>query len=130
MKISPADLLDTFREMTLLELAAFVKDFEDEFGVTAAAPQQVTAPPADVAVVAEEITEFDVTLQAIGEHKVQVIKAVREITKMGLSDAKTFTESAPVKVLERVPRDVADAAAERLTAAGATVVTDAAADAS
>jgi large subunit ribosomal protein L7/L12 len=130
MKITPADLLDTFREMTLLELAAFVKDFEREFDVTAAVPQQVTAPPADVPAVAEEITEFDVTLQAIGEHKVQVIKAVREITKLGLAEAKSFAESAPVKVLERVPRDVADAAAERLTAAGATVVTGAAADAS
>jgi large subunit ribosomal protein L7/L12 len=124
-KISTVDLLDAFKEMTLLELSEFVKQFEDTFGVTAAAPVAVAAAaPAggtgDTAV-AEEQDEFDVVLEAAGDKKIQVIKEVRTLTSLGLKEAKDLVEAAPKPILEKVAKDAADKAREALEAAGATV---------
>ena len=126
-KISSDDLLDAFKEMTLLELSEFVKQFEETFGVSAAAPVALAAgPPAAGAGAAaveeeEEKTEFDVVLNAAGDKKIQVIKEVRALTSLGLKEAKDLVDSAPKPVLERVPRDQADKAKEQLEAAGASV---------
>jgi large subunit ribosomal protein L7/L12 len=126
-KISNDDLLDAFKEMTLLELSEFVKQFEETFGVSAAAPVAVAAGPAAAGAGAaaveeeEEKTEFDVVLIAAGDKKIQVIKEVRALTSLGLKEAKDLVDSAPKPVLERVPRDQADKAKEQLEAAGATV---------
>ena len=123
-KIDTADLLDAFKEMTLLELSEFVKEFEETFGVTAAAP--VAAAPAAGAgggaapEAAEEQDEFDVVLEAAGDKKIQVIKEVRGLTSLGLKEAKELVEAAPKPVLEKVARDVADKAKEALEGAGAT----------
>jgi len=125
-KLSTDELLDAFKEMTLIELSEFVKQFEDTFGVTAAAPVAVAAPGAaaggggDAAAV-EEQDEFDVVLEAAGDKKIQVIKEVRALTSLGLKEAKDLVDSAPKPVLERVPKEQADAAKEQLEAAGATV---------
>jgi large subunit ribosomal protein L7/L12 len=125
-KLSTDDLLDAFKEMTLLELSEFVKQFEDAFGVTASAPvMQVPAgtPPGggDAAAVEEEKDEFDVVLDSIGDKKIQVIKEVRTLTSLGLKEAKDLVEAAPKPVLERVNKEAADKAKETLEAAGASV---------
>ena len=124
-KIETADLLDAFKEMTLLELSEFVKQFEETFGVTAAAPVAVAAPGAaggGAPVEAEEEKdEFDVVLDAIGEKKIQVIKEVRGLTSLGLKEAKELVEAAPKAILEAVNKEAADKAKESLEGAGATV---------
>jgi large subunit ribosomal protein L7/L12 len=124
-KMSTDDLLETFKEMTLLELSEFVKQFEDTFGVTAAAPVAVAAPggggAAAEAPAAEEQDEFDVILEAAGEKKIQVIKEVRTLTSLGLKEAKDLVDGAPKAVLERVPKEAADKAKAALEGAGATV---------
>ena len=124
-KLSTDELLDAFKEMTLLELSEFVKQFEDTFGVTAAAPAALapTAPSGgggDTAD-AEEQDEFDVVLGAVGDKKIQVIKEVRTLTSLGLKEAKDLVEAAPKPILEKVAKDAADKARESLEAAGATV---------
>ena len=126
-KLSNDDLLDAFKEMTLLELSEFVKQFEETFNVSAAAPVAVAAGPAGAGAgaateeAAEEQTEFDVVLTGAGEKKIQVIKEVRSLTSLGLKEAKDLVDSAPKPVLERVPRDQAEKAKEALEAAGASV---------
>jgi large subunit ribosomal protein L7/L12 len=125
-KMSTDDLLETFKEMTLLELSEFVKQFEDTFGVTAAAPVAVAAAPgagggAAEAAVAEEQDEFDVILEAAGEKKIQVIKEVRTLTSLGLKEAKDLVDGAPKPVLERVNKEAAEKAKAALEGAGATV---------
>ena len=125
-KISTEDLLDTFKEMTLLELSEFVKQFEDTFGVTAAAPVAVAAAPAaggagGEAAAAEEKDEFDVVLESVGDKKIQVIKEVRSLTSQGLKEAKELVESAPKPVIEGANKEAADKAKEALESAGATV---------
>jgi large subunit ribosomal protein L7/L12 len=125
-KLSTQELLDQFKELTLIELSEFVKAFEDEFNVTAAAPVAVAAAPAagggaDAAAEVEEQDEFDVVLESVGEKKIQVIKAVRELTSLGLKEAKDLVESAPKPVVEKVNKEGADKAKETLEAAGATV---------
>jgi large subunit ribosomal protein L7/L12 len=126
-KISSEDLLDAFKEMTLLELSDFVKQFEETFGVSAAAPVAVAAGPAAAGTGAaqaaeeEEQTEFDVVLEAAGDKKIQVIKEVRALTSLGLKEAKDLVDAAPRPVLEKVTREVADRAKEQLEAAGASV---------
>jgi large subunit ribosomal protein L7/L12 len=122
-KLSTDDLLDAFKEMTLLELSEFVKQFEEVFEVTAAAPVAVAAAPgAAAAEVAEEQSEFDVVLEAAGDKKIQVIKVVREVvTGLGLKEAKELVEAAPKAVLEKVNKDQAAAAKEKLEGAGAVV---------
>ena len=124
-KISTGELLDAFKEMTLLELSEFVKQFEDTFGVTAAAPVAVAAAApaagAGESAEAEEQDEFDVVLEAAGDKKIQVIKEVRSLTSLGLKEAKDLVEAAPKPILEKVAKDAADKAREALEAAGATV---------
>ncbi len=125
-KLSSEELLDAFKEMTLIELSEFVKQFEDAFGVTAAAPVAVAAgaPAAGGAAeesAEEEQTEFDVVLDAAGDKKIQVIKEVRALTSLGLKEAKDLVEAAPKVVLERVTKDAANKAKEQLEGAGATV---------
>src|SRR6187399_1362659 len=123
-KISTDDLLDAFKEMTLLELSEFVKEFEDTFGVTAAAPVAAAAAAAPGGGSAEpefEQDEFDVVLESAGEKKIQVIKEVRSLTSLGLKEAKDLVEAAPKAVLEKVNKETADKAREALEAAGASV---------
>ncbi|MDX8144732.1 MULTISPECIES: 50S ribosomal protein L7/L12 [Lentzea] len=122
-KLSTEELLDAFKEMTLLELSEFVKQFETTFEVTAAAPVAVAAAgPAAAAEEAEEQTDFNVVLESAGEKKIQVIKVVREVVSgLGLKEAKELVESAPKAILEGVAKDVADAAKEKLEAAGAKI---------
>jgi large subunit ribosomal protein L7/L12 len=124
-KISTGDLLDAFKEMTLLELSEFVKEFEETFGVSAAAPVAVAAGPAAGAAAPaeeeEEKTEFDVVLTAAGEKKIQVIKEVRALTSLGLKEAKDLVDSAPKPVLENVPREQAEKAKAQIEAAGGSV---------
>jgi len=124
-KMSTSDLLDAFKEMTLLELSDFVKQFEEEFDVTAAAPVAVAAPGAAAGggeeAAAEEQTSFDVVLTAAGDKKIQVIKEVRSLTSLGLKEAKELVDSAPKPVLEGVEREQADSAKEALEGVGASV---------
>jgi large subunit ribosomal protein L7/L12 len=123
-KLSTEELLDAFKEMTLLELSEFVKQFETTFEVTAAAPVAVAAVagPGAAAEEAEEQTDFNVVLESAGEKKIQVIKVVREVVSgLGLKEAKELVESAPKAILEGVAKDVADAAKEKLEAAGAKI---------
>ena len=125
-KLSTDELLDAFKEMTLLELSEFVKQFEDTFGVTAAAPVAVAAAPAagGGAAAAEEAgeqDEFDVILEAAGDKKINVIKEVRALTSLGLKEAKELVEAAPKPILEKVNKEAADKAKEALEGAGATV---------
>jgi large subunit ribosomal protein L7/L12 len=123
-KLSSDELLDAFKEMTLLELSEFVKQFEEVFEVTAAAPVAVAAAagPGAAAEVAEEQSEFDVVLEAAGDKKIQVIKVVREVVSgLGLKEAKELVEAAPKSVLEKVNKDQAAAAKEKLEGAGAVV---------
>ena len=123
-KISTDDLLDAFKELTLLELSEFVKKFEETFEVTAAAPVAVAAaaPAAPAAEAAEEQSEFDVILEAAGDKKIGVIKVVREIVSgLGLKEAKDLVDGAPKAVLEKAPKEAAQEAKTKLEAAGATV---------
>jgi large subunit ribosomal protein L7/L12 len=126
-KLSTDDLLDAFKEMTLLELSEFVKQFEETFNVSAAAPVAVAAGPAvagdgaGTVEAAEEKDEFDVVLESAGDKKIQVIKEVRALTSLGLKEAKDLVDSAPKPVLEKVARDQADKAKAQLEGAGATV---------
>jgi len=122
-KMSTDELLDAFKEMTLLELSDFVKQFEDTFGVTAAAPVAVAAagPVAAAPEAVEEQDEFDVVLESAGDKKINVIKEVRALTSLGLKEAKDLVEAAPKPVLERVAKDAAEKAKEALEGAGATV---------
>ncbi|MBV9207553.1 MAG: 50S ribosomal protein L7/L12 [Actinobacteria bacterium] len=126
-KISSADLLEAFKEMTLLELSEFVKQFEETFDVKAAAPVAVAAGPATAgagggeAEQAEEQDEFDVILEAAGDKKIQVIKEVRSLTSLGLKEAKDLVDGAPKTVLEKVNKESADKARAALEGAGATV---------
>ena len=124
-KLSTAELLDAFKEMTLIELSEFVKEFEDTFGVTAAAPVAVAAAPAAGGAAggeaAAEQDEFDVILEAAGDKKINVIKEVRALTSLGLKEAKDLVEGAPKPILEKVNKETADKAKESLEGAGATV---------
>jgi large subunit ribosomal protein L7/L12 len=123
-KLSTEDLLDAFKELTLLELSEFVKAFEETFDVTAAAPVAVAAAPgaAAPAEAAEEQSEFDVILEGAGEKKIGVIKVVREIVSgLGLKEAKDLVDSAPKPLLEKVNKDAAEEAKAKLEAAGASV---------
>jgi len=124
-KLSTDELLDAFKEMTLIELSEFVKQFEDTFDVTAAAPVAVAAAaPAGAGggeAAAEEKSEFDVVLEAAGDKKIQVIKEVRALTSLGLKEAKDLVDGAPKPVLEKVDKDAADKAKAALEGAGATV---------
>ena len=125
-KIATEDLLEQFKEMTLLELSEFIKAFEETFDVTAAAaaPVMMAAPGGGAGGEGggeEEQSEFDVVLTATGDKKIQVIKEVRALTTLGLKEAKDLVDSAPKPVLERVNKDAAEKAKEQLEAAGATV---------
>ncbi|BAR06312.1 50S ribosomal protein L7/L12 [Scardovia inopinata] len=121
-KLSTDELLDAFKEMTLVELSDFVKKFEEEFDVEAAAPvAAVAAAPAAAGAAEEEQTEFTVVLSAIGDKKIQVIKAVRALTSLGLAEAKALVDGAPANVLENVSKEDADKAKASLEEAGATV---------
>ena len=125
-KLSTDELLDQFKEMTLIELSEFVKQFEETFGVTAAAPVAAAAAPAAgggaaEADVAEEQDEFDVVLEAAGDKKIQVIKEVRTLTSLGLKEAKDLVDGTPKAVLEKVTKEAADKAKAALEGAGATV---------
>ena len=124
-KLSTEDLLDQFKEMTLIELSEFVKQFEETFGVTAAAPVAVAAAPAAGGAGAAEETveqdEFDVILESAGDKKIQVIKEVRTITSLGLKEAKDLVDAAPKPVLEKATKEAAEAARAKLADAGASV---------
>jgi large subunit ribosomal protein L7/L12 len=126
-KLNTDELLDAFKEMTLIELSEFVKQFEETFGVTAAAPVAVAAAPAAGGAAggageeAAEQEEFDVVLESAGDKKINVIKEVRALTSLGLKEAKDLVEAAPKPVLERVAKDAAEKAKEALEGAGATV---------
>ena len=124
-KIGTEDLLDQFKEMTLLELSEFIKAFEEAFDVkaAAAAPVMMAAPGGGggEAGAEEEQSEFDVILTAAGDKKIQVIKEVRALTSLGLKEAKDLVDGAPKPVLERVPKEAADKAKEQLEAAGGSV---------
>ena len=123
-KLNTDELLDAFKEMTLLELSEFVKKFEDTFEVTAAAPVAVAAagPAAAAAEAPEEKDEFNVVLEAAGDKKIQVIKVVREVVSgLGLKEAKDLVDSAPKPVLEKVNKEAAEKAKTALETAGATV---------
>ncbi|GAA1781975.1 MAG: 50S ribosomal protein L7/L12 [Actinobacteria bacterium] len=125
-KLSTDELLEAFKEMTLIELSEFVKQFEDTFGVTAAAPVAVGVAPAAAggagdAAEAEEQDEFDVILTGAGDKKIQVIKEVRALTSLGLKEAKDLVDGAPKPVLEKVDKATAEKAKEQLEGAGATV---------
>jgi large subunit ribosomal protein L7/L12 len=121
-KLSTDDLLDAFKELTLLELSEFVKKFEETFEVTAAAPVAVAAAPGAAAEAAEEQSEFDVILEGAGDKKIGVIKVVREIVSgLGLKEAKDLVDSAPKPLLEKVTKEAAEEAKGKLEAAGASV---------
>ena len=123
--MNTADLLDVFKNMTVLELNDFLKAFEEEFDVTAAAPVAVAGPAAaggdGGAPAAEEQTEFDVILNGAGDKKIQVIKEVRALTSLGLKEAKDLVEAAPKTVLENATKEAAEKARDALEGAGATV---------
>jgi large subunit ribosomal protein L7/L12 len=126
MAMSTAELLDVFKNMTVLELNEFLKAFEEEFGVTAAAPVAVAAVGAAPAgggggEQAEEKDEFDVVLTAAGDKKIQVIKVVRELTSLGLKEAKDLVDSAPKPVLEKASKEDAEKAKAKLEESGAQV---------
>ncbi|MDH3299579.1 MAG: 50S ribosomal protein L7/L12 [Acidimicrobiia bacterium] len=120
--MSKEEILDAIAQMSVLELSELLKDFEEKFGVTAAAPVAMAAAgPAAAAEEAEEKTDFDVVLTGAGEKKIQVIKAVREITGLGLKEAKDLVESAPSNVLEGANKDDAEAAKGKIEDAGGSV---------
>ena len=125
-KLTTDELLSAFKEMTLIELSEFVSQFEETFGVTAAAPVAAAAPAAAGGAAggddaAAEQDEFDVVLEAAGEMKINVIKEVRALTSLGLKEAKELVESAPKAILEKAPKDAAEKAKEALEGAGASV---------
>ena len=120
-KLTTDEIIDALKEMTLLEASELVKAIEDTFGVSAAAPAAVVAAPAAGAAEAEEKADFDVVLEGFGDNKIQVIKAVRELTNLGLKEAKEVVEGAPKAVLEGAKKEDAEAAKEKLEAAGAAV---------
>ncbi|WP_142141284.1 50S ribosomal protein L7/L12 [Acidovorax sp. SLBN-42] len=122
-KLSTEELLEQFKGLTLIELSEFVKAFEETFEVTAAAPVAVAAAagPAAAAEEVEEKTSFDVVLEAAGDKKIQVIKVVRELTSLGLGEAKAVVDGAPKAVLEGATKEAADKAKAALEEAGATV---------
>ncbi|MFB9312882.1 50S ribosomal protein L7/L12 [Nocardioides plantarum] len=123
-KLNTTELLEAFKEMTLIELSEFVKQFEETFGVTAAAPVAVAAAGGGAAAPAEEEAaqdEFDVILEAAGDKKINVIKEVRALTSLGLKEAKELVEAAPKAVLEKADKATAEKAKETLEGAGATV---------
>jgi large subunit ribosomal protein L7/L12 len=124
-KLSNTELLDAFKEMTLIELSDFLKQFEETFDVTAAAPVAVAAAApgggAAAAPVEEEKDEFDVILEAAGDKKIQVIKEVRSLTSLGLKEAKDLVDGAPKPLLEKVTKEAAEKAKASLEGAGATV---------
>jgi large subunit ribosomal protein L7/L12 len=125
-KLSTDELIEAFKELTLIELSEFVKQFEETFEVTAAAPVAVAAAPAAGGAAggeeaAEEKSEFDVVLESVGDKKIQVIKEVRALTSLGLKEAKDLVDGAPKPVLEGVAKEAADKAKEQLEGAGATV---------
>ena len=125
-KLSTDELLDAFKEMTLIELSEFVKQFEDTFGVTAAAPAAVAAAPAaggaaGGADAAEEKTDFEVVLEAAGDKKINVIKEVRALTSLGLKEAKDLVEGAPKAIKEGATKDEAAAIKKKFEEAGAKV---------
>ena len=122
-KLTKDELIEAFKEMTLIELSEFVKEFEEVFDVTAAAPVAVAAAaaPGAAAAAEEEKDEFDVILEAAGDKKIQVIKAVRAITSLGLAEAKALVDGAPKAVLEKAKKEDAEKAKSQLEEAGATV---------
>lgn len=123
-KLTIDELIDAFKELTLIELSDFVKKFEEVFEVTAAAPVAAVAAAAGPAAAAEEVeekSEFDVILEAAGDKKIQVIKEVRALTSLGLKEAKDLVDGAPKPVLEGVNKETADKAKAQLEGAGATV---------
>lgn len=122
-KLTTDELIEAFKELTLIELSEFVKAFEETFDVTAAAPAAVAvaAAPAEAAEAAEEKDEFDVILESIGDKKIQVIKEVRALTSLGLREAKELVDSAPKAVLEGANKETAEKAKAQLEGAGATV---------
>lgn len=118
--LTPGQLVDAFKHLTLQDLTVFVKQFEETFDVSAQAPAAVVAPPTAVEEV-EEQTQFDVILMSAGENKIHAIKAVREITKLGLKEAKDLVDTTPKQVLGMVSKDAAEDAKAKLEAVGATV---------
>ena len=120
-KLSTEELLEQFKELTLIELSEFVKAFEETFDVSAAAPVAVAAAPAAAAEAVEEKDEFDVVLESAGDKKIQVIKVVRELTGLGLGEAKALVEEAPKNVLEGAKKEAAEEAKAKLEEAGAGV---------
>ncbi|MFD5601109.1 50S ribosomal protein L7/L12 [Leucobacter sp. NPDC058333] len=120
-KLSTEELLEQFKGLTLIELSEFVKAFEETFDVSAAAPVAVAAAPAAAAEAVEEKDEFDVVLESAGDKKIQVIKVVRELTGLGLGEAKSLVEEAPKNVLEGAKKDAAEEAKAKLEEAGAGV---------
>jgi large subunit ribosomal protein L7/L12 len=124
-KLAVDEILDAIKELSIIEAAELSKKIEEEFGIQAAAPMAVGGAPGAAAGAAEEEveeqTEFDVVLQAAGEKKIQVIKEVRALTNLGLKEAKDLVDGSPNTVLERVPKEQAEAARDKLEAAGATV---------
>ena len=120
-KLTNEEIIEALKEMTLLEASELVKAIEETFGVSAAAPAAVVAGPAATTEEAEEKTEFDVVLEGFGDNKIQVIKVVRELTNLGLKEAKEVVEGAPKAVIEGAKKEDAEAAKEKLEAAGAAV---------
>ncbi len=119
--VKRADVLAYLETANMLEISELIKEIEDKFGVTAAAPVAVAAAAAPAAAAAEEQTEFDVMLKSFGEKKINVIKVVRELTGLGLKEAKDLVESAPVAVKEALPKDSAEEIKTKLEEVGATV---------
>ena len=120
-KLTTDQLIEAFKELSLIELSEFVKKFEEVFEVTAAAPMAAVAAPAAAAEAVEEKTSFDVVLEAAGDQKIQVIKEVRALTNLGLGEAKAVVDSAPATVLEGANKETAEKAKAALEAAGAKV---------
>ena len=121
MAVTREEIIEALKEMTLLEASELVKDIEETFGVSAAAPVAVAAAPAAGAAAAEEKTEFDVVLEGFGDNKIAVIKVVREITGLGLKEAKEVVENAPKAIQEGVAKDKAEEIKAKLEEAGAAV---------
>ncbi len=122
MAVTREEIIEALKEMSLLEASELVKDIEEPFGVSAAAPVAVAAAaPAEGGAAAEEKSDFDVVLEGFGDNKIQVIKVVRELTSLGLKEAKEVVEGAPKAVLEGAKKEDAEAAKEKLEAAGAAV---------
>ena len=121
MAVTKDDIVSFIDNMSVLEMSEFVKELEDKYGVTAAAPSMVVAAPGGGEAAAEEKTEFDVVLTAIGDKKIQVIKEVRSITNLGLKDAKDLVESAPKEIKEGVKKEEAEEIKQKIEAVGGSV---------